>query len=115
MLEVLTPIGAALAWVWHESRKYKKDLHEKALSEADRERSYSERLEVRLKNREIELEKALTDLMDCREGDPKDILESIIYADHGISWAEKDDWFIGTRGEGRTFIWRGFTIGIGYD
>jgi Flp pilus assembly protein TadB len=119
ILALLTPLGAAFAWMWHELNKAKKEATQQAISEAEREKSYSERLEARLKARETDLEKALLDLMNLRlnSQDPEDILRSIIEADHGISWAEKDGKIIAGRygTEGRTFKWLEYTIGIGYD
>ena len=122
-MELLAAIGAAIAWVWHELVKHRKEQREAQISEADRERSYSERLEARLKAREQELEKALIELMDLKLTfqSPEDILTSIIESDHGISWVSKNHNIIAvskscrTDGPGRTFTWNEYTIGIGYD
>lgn len=119
MLELLAPLGAAIAWIWHEILKHKKEKALQAVSEADRERSYSERLEARLKAREEELEKVLVELMDLRlsYSDPEDVLKSIIESDTGVSWATKDGILVaGQLGPvGRSFFWSGYIIGIGYD
>jgi len=117
MLELLAPLGAAIAWTWHEIRKAKKDAQETAVSEADRERSYSSRLEARLIAREQELEKALIELMNLRltTQTPEEILISIINSISG-SWASKNGRIIcGTYGIGREFAWGEYLIGIGYD
>jgi len=115
MLE-LAPIGAALAWMWHELNKAKKEVKEQAVSDINREKSYSDRLEARLRDREKDLEKALIELMNLRlnSADPEDILKSIIEAGQPC-WAEKNGVLIaGVKGETcRTFIWLDYTIGIG--
>lgn len=118
MLELLAPLGAAIAWVWHEIVKNKKERALQAISEADRERSYSERIEARLKAREQELEKALD--MNLKLAKPEEVLKSIIESDSGISWATKDGILVAKSPNykdsvGRTFFWSGYMIGIGYD
>ncbi len=119
MLELLAPLGAAIAWTWHEIRKAKKEKEAAVISEADRERSYSSRLEARLLAREQELEKALIELMNIKLTfqDPEDVLISIINSDHGVSWASKNGQLIcGTfSSSGRNFTWGEYLIGIGYD
>lgn len=131
MLELLAPIGAAIAWIWHEVLKQRKEKKLQAVSEAERERSYSERLEARLKVREEELEKALVDLMNLRlnYSDPEDVLKSIIESDNGVSWVTRDGILVACspqfgkthelnkpfEGIGRSFFWSGYIIGIGYD
>lgn len=122
MLELLAPLGAAIAWVWHEITKHKKEKALQAISEADRERSYSERIEARLKAREQELEKVLVELMDLKltHAEPEEVLKSIIESDSGISWATKDGVLVAKSPHykdsvGRTFFWSGYTVGIGYD
>ncbi len=119
MLELLAPLGAAIAWTWHEIVKHRKTEAEREISEADRERSYSERLEARLLAREQELEKALIELMNLRltSQTPEEVLISIINSDHGVSWATKNGRLIcGTfSSSGRNFTWGEYLIGIGYD
>lgn len=119
MLELLAAVGAAIAWTYHEVVKHRKTEAEREISEADRERSYSERLEARLKAREHELEKALIELMNLRltTQTPEEVLVSIINSDHGVSWASKNGKIIaGTfTTDGRNFTWGEYVIGIGYD
>ena len=83
------PIGVALAWVWTELRKKKK---EDALDVVDRERTYSERLEGRLKDRETDIERLSKELLAARVSaheDPEDVLKSIVDNDVGVSWVKK--------------------------
>jgi hypothetical protein len=127
-MEFLAAVGAAIAWIWHEIVKHRKEEREREISEADRERSYSERLEARLKAREEELEKVLIELMNIKLNfqDPEDVLKSIIESDHGVSWVSKNHKIIAVskscagmteepQGHGRRFTWADYTIGIGYD
>lgn len=80
------PIGIAIAWIWTEARKKKK---EDALDVVDRERTYSERLEGRLKDREADIERLSKELLAARHNeDPEDVLKSIVDSDVGVSWVK---------------------------
>lgn len=83
------PIGVGLAWIWTEFRKKKK---EDAVDVVDRERTYSERLEGRLKDRESDIERLSKDLLAARVSaheEPEDVLKSIVDNDVGVSWVKK--------------------------
>jgi hypothetical protein len=87
ILALATPIGGAIAWIWHETRKAKKEKTLEIVSEAERERSYATRLEARLKARDEEIERLMTKLAHYE--DPEDILKSLIDNDPGISYIKK--------------------------
>lgn len=82
------PVAGAVAWIWNE---YRKDRKERSETDIARERTYADRLEQRLKARETDIERLTKDLMTARlEGGskPEDILKAIIDNDPGISWAK---------------------------
>ena len=49
VITIATPVGAALVWIIAERKKYQKSESERANTEAERERSYAERITNRLK------------------------------------------------------------------
>jgi hypothetical protein len=84
-----TPVGGAIAWLWNEMRKAGK---ERSLSDIERERTYADRLETRLKDREADIERLSKELMTARTADglgPEEVLRSLIDGDPGISWVKK--------------------------
>jgi len=84
-----TPVGASIAWLWNEVRKNAK---EKATSDIERERTYADRLENRLRDREADIERLSKELMLARTADglaPEEVLRSLIDNDPGISWVKK--------------------------
>jgi hypothetical protein len=84
-----TPVGAAVAWLWNEIRKNAK---EKASSDIERERTYADRLEARLRDREADIERLSKELMLSRTADglaPEEVMRSLIDNDPGISWVKK--------------------------
>ena len=56
-MSVITPVAAAIVYVMNERRKAKADKKQEELDEAERERSYSERLSNRLKSAEETIER----------------------------------------------------------
>jgi len=84
-----TPVGGAIVWLWNEIRKNGK---EKASSDIERERTYADRLENRLRDREADIERISKELMTARTADglaPEEVLRSLIDNDPGISWVKK--------------------------
>lgn len=84
-----TPVGGAVVWLWNELRKAGK---EKAASDIERERTYADRLEARLRDREADIERISKELMLSRTADglaPEEVLRSLIDNDPGISWVKK--------------------------
>jgi len=84
-----TPVGGAVAWLWNEMRKAGK---EKASSDIERERTYADRLEHRLRDREADIERLSKELMVARTADglsPEEVLRMFIDNDPGISWVKK--------------------------
>lgn len=84
-----TPIATAFAWLYNETRKNKKD---KSDSDITRERTYADRLEQRLKDRESDVERLTKELMTARldgHTNPEEILKTIIDNDPGISWVKR--------------------------
>jgi hypothetical protein len=88
ILAIATPIGAAIAWIWNESRKSRKEEHEKNLDLLEREHSYASRLEARLKARDEEIERLMLKVIsiDCH---PEDAMKSLVTGDPGVSWIKK--------------------------
>lgn len=81
------PLAIALAWIITERRKAMKE-DEKDTSE--RERTYSDRLENRLKERESDIERLSKEIMALRDNlSPEDVIKSLIDNDPGISWAKR--------------------------
>lgn len=81
------PLAVAIAWIVTETRKSKKE-DEKDTSE--RERTYSDRLENRLKEREADIERLSKEIMALRDNlSPEDVIKSLIDNDPGISWAKR--------------------------
>lgn len=84
-----TPIGGAFVWIWNEIRKTGK---EKISSDIERERTYADRLESRLRDREADIERLSKELMLSRTADglsPEEVMRSVIDNDPGISWVKK--------------------------
>lgn len=84
-----TPIGGAFVWIWNEVRKGGK---EKATTDIERERTYADRLETRLRERETDVERLSKELMLARTADglaPEEVMRSLIDNDPGISWVKK--------------------------
>jgi len=90
-LKIVGPLGLAIAWLWNERRKAAKEQSSSKLTEADRERAYSDRMEARLKVKEQELEHALLALMEARMGTipPEILLKEIVDADPGVMFIKK--------------------------
>lgn len=92
ILAFLPSVGIAIGWIWRERRfRLRTEKHD-ALTEADRERAYSERMEKRLRDKEKELEYALTQLMELKlnnSPDPEAVLKEIIDNDPGLMFAKK--------------------------
>jgi hypothetical protein len=84
-----TPIGGAFVWFWNEVRKNRK---EKSSTDIERERTYADRLESRLRDREADVERLSKELMGARTASgvaPEEVLRSLIDNDPGISWVKK--------------------------
>lgn len=84
-----TPVGGAVVWIWNEIRKNGK---ERAASDIERERTYADRIEARLRDREADIERLSKELMLARTADgltPEEVLRSLIDNDPGISWVKK--------------------------
>jgi hypothetical protein len=84
-----TPIGGAFVWLWNEIRKNSK---EKSSSDIERERTYADRLETRLRDREADVERLSKELMLSRTASglaPEEVLRSLVDNDPGISWVKK--------------------------
>lgn len=84
-----TPVGGAFVWLWNEVRKSGK---EKSSSDIERERTYADRLESRLRDREADIERLSKELMGARTASglaPEEVLRGVIDNDPGISWVKK--------------------------
>ena len=84
-----TPVGGAFVWLWNEIRKSGK---EKSSSDIERERTYADRLETRLRDREADIERLSKELMLARTADglsPEEVLRMFVDNDPGISWVKK--------------------------
>lgn len=84
-----TPVGGAFVWLWNEIRKGGK---EKTLSDIERERTYADRLENRLRDRESDIERLSKELMTARTASglaPEEVIRSLIDNDLGVSWVKK--------------------------
>ena len=84
-----TPVGGAIVWLWNEVRKNGK---ERAASDIERERTYADRLEARLRSREADIERLSKELMVSRTEDglaPEEVMRSLVDNDPGISWVKK--------------------------
>lgn len=80
-------IGAAIAWIWNESRKSRKEEHQKKLDLLEREHSYASRLEARLKARDEEIERLM--LKFIAVDNSEEAMKSLVMGDPGISWIKK--------------------------
>lgn len=92
IIAFLPTVGLAIAWIYTQHRNSKKSEREAKLSEADRERAYSDRMEQRLREKERELEYALTQLMEAKLNntlDPEAVLKEIIDKDPGLMFAKR--------------------------
>lgn len=94
IMSIITPVAAAIVYVMNERRKAKADKKQEDLDEAERERSYSERLSNRLKSAEETIERITKELTDERLKQnkhivPSDILRDFIDSDPGISWVKR--------------------------
>jgi hypothetical protein len=87
ILAIATPIGAAIAWIWNESRKSRKEEHEKSLDLLEREHSYASRLEARLKTRDEEIERLMLKVISIDKSE--DAMKSLVEGDPGVSWIKK--------------------------
>lgn len=84
-----TPVGGAIVWLWNEVRKSASD---KTKSDIERERTYADRLENRLRDRETDVERLSKELMLARTAEglaPEEVLRSLVDGDPGISWVKK--------------------------
>ena len=91
ILTIATPIGAAIVWIVAERRKYAKEAEVREDNEAERERTYAERVTNRLKTAEETIERLTRDILEERLKHnanlvPSDVLKIIIDNDPGISW-----------------------------
>lgn len=94
ILTIATPIGAAIVWIVAERRKYAKEAEVREDNEAERERTYAERVTNRLKTAEETIERLTRDILEERLKHnanlvPSDVLKIIIDNDPGISWVKK--------------------------
>jgi hypothetical protein len=84
-----TPVGAAIAWLWNEVRK---NASEKAKTDIERERTYADRVEAKLREREIDVERLSKELMLARTAEglsPEEVMRALADNDPGISWVKK--------------------------
>ena len=93
-MSVITPVAAAIVYVMNERRKAKAEKKKEELDEAERERSYSERLSNRLKSAEETIERITKELTEERLKQnkhlvPSDILRDFIDSDPGVSWVKR--------------------------
>jgi hypothetical protein len=94
ILTIATPIGAAVVWIVAERRKYAKETVVREDTEAERERTFSERVTNRLKTAEETIERLTREIVEERLKHnanlvPVDVLRTIIDNDPGISWVKK--------------------------
>lgn len=94
ILTIATPIGAAVAYIVAERRKFKKDAAARDINEAERERSYAERVTNRLKTAEETIERLTREIVEERLKHnagliPIDVLKSIVDNDPGVSWVKR--------------------------
>lgn len=94
LLTIATPIGAAIVWVVAERRKHKKESDVRDQNEADRERSYADRVTNRLKTAEETIERLTRELVEERLKHnvgliPADVLKTIVDNDPGLSWVKR--------------------------
>jgi hypothetical protein len=94
ILSVITPVGAAIVYVMNERRKAKDQAKKESLEEAERERTYSERVSNRLKVAEETIERITRELTEERLKQnkhvvPSDILREFVDADPGVSWVKR--------------------------
>lgn len=94
ILSIATPISAALVYVLNERQKAKRQKKQDDLDEAERERSYSDRVSNRLKTAEETIERLTKELTEERLGQnkhivPSDVLRDFIDSDPGISFIKK--------------------------
>ena len=87
ILKVFTPVGLAIAWLWSQWQLKDKEEHKQKLDLADREREYSERLQVRLERAQKELENAMAAL-EAKEN-PESVLRDIASSDPGFMFVKK--------------------------
>lgn len=83
------PLAGAIAWVYNE---YRKDKKEKSLSDITRERTYADRLEHRLLDREADIERLSKQVMEARTltgMSPEEVLKDFVNNDPGLSWVKK--------------------------
>jgi hypothetical protein len=84
-----TPVGGAIVWLWNEVRKSASD---KAKTDIERERTYADRVEAKLREREIDVERLSKELMLARTADgmsPEEVMRALADNDPGISWVKK--------------------------
>lgn len=94
ILTIATPIGAAIVWIVAERSKFKKEEAVREDSEAERERTFSDRMTNRLKTAEETIERLTREIVEERLKHnanlvPVDVLRTIIDNDPGISWVKK--------------------------
>ena len=94
ILSIATPISAALVYIINERQKAKRQKKQDDIDEAERERSYSERVSNRLRTAEETIERLTRELTEERLGQnkhviPSDILRDFIDSDPGISWVKR--------------------------
>jgi hypothetical protein len=93
VITIATPVGAALVWIIAERKKYQKTESDRANTEAERERSYAERITNRLKVSEETIERLTLELVEERLKHnvgliPSDVLRTIVDNDPGLSWVK---------------------------
>lgn len=92
---IIIPIGGGIAWAVNEHRKGRKEKDESRASIVEREQSYSDRLEERLRREQERNEQLSRELIDARLASadkgtpPVDIVRQIIQSDNGISFAKR--------------------------
>lgn len=88
-------VGGALTWAYNFRKKAKADVIAEEQSVLQRELSYQERLESRVKEAEQRAERLLTDNINlrveaARKGTPpSEVLAQVIASDPGIIWAKR--------------------------
>lgn len=94
VLSIATPISAALVYILNERNKAKRQKKQDDLDEAERERSYSDRVSNRLKSAEETIERLTKELTEERLRHnkhiiPSDVLRDFIDSDPGVSWVKR--------------------------
>ena len=94
VITIATPIGGAIVWILAERKKYQKTVDARNATEAERERSYADRVTNRLKTAEETIERLTREIVEERlkHNDsliPSDVLKTIVDNDPGLSWVKR--------------------------